>query len=164
MHTRYLTLALVVVLVVLAAVFLFMYGKRAEAPGTNEELLPAATTTTQVQKAEIPDVIAVDNPVVGAQVRSPFILAGSARGTWYFEASFPAELRDDGGHVLWQAPVQAQSDWMTENFVPFEATISFTAGTSTHGELILHKDNPSGLPEHDQELHVPVTFTPASSQ
>lgn len=164
MHTRYFTLVLVVVVVVLAVIFLFMYGKRVQAPGAVEELSPITATTTQAQKAEIPDIIMVESPVVGAQVQSPFTLAGTARGTWYFEASFPAELRDDEGHVLWQAPVQAQSDWMTQDFVPFQAEVSFNAGTSTHGDLILHKDNPSGLPEHEQELHVPILFAPASSQ
>lgn len=158
MHTRYVTVVLVLLVVILAAIFLFMYGKRAEAPGAAEELAPIATTTTQVERAEIPNVIVVDNPAVGTLVASPFALIGSARGTWYFEASFPAELRDQAGNVLWQAPVQAQGDWMTEDFVPFEAQISFVSGVATSGELILHKDNPSGLPEHDRELRIPVVF------
>ena len=47
---------------------------------------------------------------------------------------------------------------MTENFVPFEGTLTFTAPTSGKGTLVLEKDNPSGLPEHADELRMPVKF------
>jgi len=60
--------------------------------------------------------------------------------------------------VLGQIPAQAQGDWMTENFVPFAATLDFTTPTTATGSLILEKDNPSGLPENDKQLTIPVKF------
>jgi spore germination protein GerM len=51
-------------------------------------------------------------------------------------------------------------EWMTEEYVPFEATLSFNPPQTETGTLILSKDNPSGLPEHDDELRIPVRFAP----
>lgn len=47
---------------------------------------------------------------------------------------------------------------MTEEFVPFEAKIEFEILATSKGVLILEKDNPSGLPENDDQLRVPVRF------
>jgi len=45
--------------------------------------------------------------------------------------------------------------------VPLEATLTFTADPnvySNRGALILQKDNPSGLPEYDDALEIPVVI------
>jgi hypothetical protein len=50
---------------------------------------------------------------------------------------------------------------MTEDFVPFKATLNFTVDKniySRNGALILKKDNPSGLPEYDDALEIPIVF------
>ena len=52
---------------------------------------------------------------------------------------------------------------MTEEFVPFSAVLEFVTPTAgdpelNRGTLILQKDNPSGLPEHDDALEIPVVF------
>ncbi len=104
------------------------------------------------------DLIKIDSPRPNTVVTSPFEITGQARGTWYFEASFPVKLLDADGNVLAQVPAQAQSDWMTENFVPYKVTLEFIAPATDTGTLVLEKDNPSGLPEHDDSLIVPVRF------
>ena len=104
------------------------------------------------------DLIRVDSPRPGETVSSPLTITGAARGFWYFEASFPVEIRDEAGNILVQAPVQAQGEWMTEEFVPFAATLDFTLPSSGAGELILRKDNPSSLPANDDELVIPIVF------
>ncbi|MEK7514203.1 MAG: Gmad2 immunoglobulin-like domain-containing protein [Patescibacteria group bacterium] len=104
------------------------------------------------------DLIRLSSPRPGEMLSSPVRIEGEARGYWFFEASFPIEVRDANGEVLGIAIAQAQGDWMTEEFVSFEATIAFTASKFERGTLILKKDNPSGLPEHDDALLVPVTF------
>lgn len=104
------------------------------------------------------DLIIIDSPRPNALVTSPLEVTGQARGTWYFEASFPVKLLDGEGNQLVIIPAQAQSDWMTEDFVPFKATLEFETPTTATGTLILEKDNPSGLPEHDDSLIVPVRF------
>ncbi|HRY52630.1 MAG TPA: Gmad2 immunoglobulin-like domain-containing protein [Candidatus Portnoybacteria bacterium] len=104
------------------------------------------------------DKIKVEMPLASALVQSPLKIKGQARGTWYFEASFPVKLIDSNGKILASAPAQAQGDWMTEDWVPFELSLSFDAPQSASGVLILQKDNPSGLPVNDDSISVPVRF------
>ncbi len=104
------------------------------------------------------DLIRLTSPRPGDKIISPLTITGEARGTWYFEASFPVEIQDANGNVLAQAPAQAQGEWMTENFVPFAVTIDFIAPASGEGKLILRKDNPSGLPENNDHLEIPIIF------
>jgi len=112
------------------------------------------------------DIIRVDYPRPNAEITSPLIIKGEARGTWFFEASFPVVLVDWDGRIISQSIAQAKSDWMTEDFVPFEATLTFALDKdiySNRGALILQKDNPSGLPEHDDALEFPVLIGAASN-
>ena len=102
--------------------------------------------------------IRVSTPASNSAVRSPLTVRGEARGTWFFEASFPVTLRDAGGQILAQAPAQAEGEWMTENFVPFSVTLTFQLPKPGAGTLVLEKDNASGLPEHAAELRIPVQF------
>lgn len=102
--------------------------------------------------------IRVTAPSPGAVVASPLTVAGEARGTWYFEASFPVRLVDANGQQLAIVPAQAKGEWMTTTFVPFEVQLVFSAPPSAGGFLILQKDNPSGLPEHADSLVIPVRF------
>ncbi len=79
---------------------------------------------------------------------------------WYFEASFPIDVRDGSGAVIGTGYATAQGDWMTEAYVPFKGEITFskpTGGRQT-GTIVFHKDNASGLPEHDDAFEVPVVF------
>ena len=103
------------------------------------------------------DIIVVDSPTPGQTVTSPLTVTGRARGPWYFEASFPVRILDDQGSELAIAPAQAQGDWMTEDWVPFTVTLSFTT-TATDGTVVLQKDNPSGMPENDASVEIPVKF------
>ena len=105
------------------------------------------------------DLIRVTSPQADTKVASPLRIEGEARGIWYFEASFPIRILDDKGNEIGAGHAKAQSDWMTEEFVPFVANVSFTVPQGvTRGTLVLQKDNPSGLPEHDDEIRIPVTF------
>ncbi len=108
------------------------------------------------------DLIRVSNPRPNQSVASPLTINGEARGYWFFEASFPVVLFDAEGNTLAQGIAQAKSDWMTEDFVPFESELQFAAPATVEGNLVLKKDNPSGLPENDDELIVPVLFSQVS--
>ncbi|HCC83732.1 TPA: hypothetical protein DEP96_02700 [Candidatus Uhrbacteria bacterium] len=107
------------------------------------------------------DLIRLTTPLPGDTVRSPLTIKGEARGSWFFEASFPVFLTDWDGRIIGSGIAQAQGDWMTSDFVPFTATITFVPDAevySNRGALILRKDNPSGLPEHDDALEIPVVI------
>lgn len=105
------------------------------------------------------ELIQVDSPRPGDAVASSFTVEGEARGNWYFEATFPVELRDDKGKILVKTYATAQGEWMTENFVPFSADVTFEPNTAKGGTLILRTSNPSGLPEHDAAIEIPIRFT-----
>lgn len=91
------------------------------------------------------DLIQVELPYPDAVVGREFSVLGRARGTWFFEASFPVVLLDKDGRVLAQGVAQAQKDWMTTEFVPFKADLKVTDSNYIgKGTLILKKDNPSG--------------------
>ena len=109
-------------------------------------------------------MIQVFSPLPNATVASPLTVTGKARGNWYFEASFPIRLFDGNGKELAVGIAQAQGEWMTTEFVPFQVTLNFTNPTTTTGTLVLEKDNPSGLPEHAAELRLPVKFNPSVEQ
>ncbi len=104
------------------------------------------------------DVIRITDPMplAGEAVSSPLSIKGEARGTWYFEASFPVKLLGLQGEEVAAGIAQAKSDWMTESYVPFEVKLAFLAAQDTDAILVLKKDNPSGLPENDDQLEIPV--------
>ncbi len=104
------------------------------------------------------DMIVVDSPIASSTVSSPLVVTGSARGNWFFEASFPVRVFGANGIELGLGIAQAQGDWMTTEFVPFIATVEFDAEGNTEGYVRLSKDNPSGLPEYDAHVDVPLTF------
>ncbi len=104
------------------------------------------------------NLIRIAEPRPNGRISSPLVVKGVARGNWFFEASFPVRLLDAEGRELAVAVAQAKDEWMTTEFVPFEATIIFEKPSVTSGTLVLEKDNPSGLPEHDDELTIPVRF------
>lgn len=107
------------------------------------------------------DLIRLESPRPNQEVSSPLEISGEARGVWFFEASFPVFLVDWDGRIIAQGIATADGEWMTENFVPFKAKLEFVLEKdvySNRGALILKKDNPSGLPEHDDALEIPLTF------
>ncbi len=123
-------------------------------------ILPGKTVAPTATPASKDDLIRVTSPLPEGTVSSPLVVSGEARGNWYFEASFPIELRNAAGAMIAQGYAQADGEWMTTEYVPFTSVpLTFAAQPSgSTGTLILRKDNPSGLPEHDNSLEIPVTF------
>lgn len=105
-----------------------------------------------------PDMILVEDLKPGQTIQSPFTVKGKARGYWFFEASFPVKLIDANGNLVASGIAEAKSDWMTQEFVPFSVVLEFFAPATEKGTLILEKDNPSGLSENADELHIPIVF------
>ena len=57
------------------------------------------------------------------------------------------------------APATGEVNWMTTEYVPFEATLTFQEPATATGLLVLEKDNASGLPEFDDQISIPVRFS-----
>ncbi len=118
----------------------------------------SSMTTSSSSSVEISDKeVIIESPEVNALVMSPLLVRGKARGFWFLEASLPVQLRDANNNVIMTVPATANGEWMTTDYVEFTATLRFTT-TATSGFLVIKKDNPSGLPENDAEVKIPVNF------
>ena len=105
------------------------------------------------------DLVILIQPKNGEYVSSPVTIEGMARGNWFFEASFPIVIVNWDGLIIGEGIAQAQDEWMTTEYVPFKAQITFTKPTvKDNGWIILRKDNPSGLSEYDDSFEVPILF------
>lgn len=125
--------------------------------GPSSQQSEAVSSAKQRSSLDIGDIF-LSSPLPDTRVVSPLIVEGEARGTWYFEASFPVRLLDGNGNEIAVAPAQAQGDWMTEDFVPYMVLLEFAQPSTPNGTLVLQKDNPSGMPENDESLSIPVLF------
>ena len=150
------TIIIAGILLVLATVFV-LYGSRnlSEAPVVDTGGDAAAIMT--YDNASSDDII-ITSPTAGAEIMGTFILSGEARGNWYFEASFPVEVIAEDGTSLALLPIQAQGEWMTTDFVPFSTEITIEGDYTGPATIVVHKDNPSGLPEHDGSVSIPVVI------
>jgi len=123
-----------------------------------EVVEPELRPVLVMERAELEDMVILTMPLTNSPVSSPLSVFGTARGLWFFEGSFPVRLEDSDGNILAETPASSSESWMTESFIEFDAMLSFDPGSATAGTLILQRDNPSGLPENDEELRIPVTF------
>ena len=105
------------------------------------------------------DLIRLTTPQPNQEIESPLLIEGEARGNWFFEGSFPVVLTNWDGLIIAESYATAQSDWMGADFVKFKTEIEFEKPELyNNGFLILRKDNPSGLPEYDDALEIPILF------
>jgi len=134
--------------------------KKIEAPVVAPVSVPVTANALHEFKSDKGEIIKLENVQTGQNITSPLTISGSARGTWFFEGSFPVILVDWDGKIIAESFATAQGEWMTEDFVPFTATIEFAIPNEPYnrGALILKKDNPSGLPEHDDAVEIWINF------
>src|SRR3989344_1342555 len=84
--------------------------------GDNVPIVPGDSEVPDNRAAKV-DLIRVTTPAEdNALLTSPYTVRGEARGTWYFEASFPVRLVDANGNLVVQWHAEAQRDWMTGEF------------------------------------------------
>lgn len=154
MNKQIITAIVVIVVVLLGGLFASRQG------GAREVVDESANKDTQAPDGSpLDDMIHVFDPSDGVTVYSPIDVFGEARGTWFFEGSFLVQLYDGEGNLLSEGVASSTSDWMTEDFVPFEASLSYQEPVKTEtGTLVLIRDNPSGDPANDMQAVVPVRF------
>lgn len=128
---------------------------------TNRVDAPTIVKEKTWPQPSISDLIRIDTPSEGERVSSPLQITGSARGQWFFEASFPVRLIDADGKTFASgiavANPPAGAEWMTSDFVPFKAELSFPPqANEIHTFLVFENDNPSGLQELKYEYRLSV--------
>lgn len=103
--------------------------------------------------------VLISSPQSGQVITSPLLVQGKISGTWFFEASLPIKLVDNEGGILATSYAMAEGDWMTEAPVFFSGVLDFSVPVDLEsGYLVISKDNPSGLPENDGSVRMPVRF------
>ena len=140
---------LAIVIVILAAL---LFASPASSPSSGAAVAPSSASQPFMSEK-----VKVSSPLPSGTVSKTFTVVGQARGTWYFEASFPVQVRDSQNNLVGSGLAQAQSDWMTENFVPFTVLVTVNA-YSGPATLVLIKDNPSGLPENEDSVEFPIAI------
>lgn len=148
---KYLILFLVLALLVIGALSIF-YSSQVSVRGS-----ASSVEKVQYVRASENDIV-VASPKPGETSGSIVTVSGRARGTWYFEASFPVVVLNAQGGVVGQSAATANGDWMTEDFVPFTATITLTTPYTGPATLVLKKDNPSGEKSRDASLSIPIVL------
>ena len=149
------TITVIILVAIILIALVFDWGRRGA-----DNLNPNASTTQIFQMssstADLPIVVNIkDNQTVS----SPIEIKGKARGSWYFEAVFPIQLVDTSGNIIASTQARAITDWATTSFVDFTATLDYAKATSSNRALIiLSNDNPSGNPDFDQSIFIPVVL------
>ena len=154
----------IVLALVIAAMAIAVIGlpAPAKAPVATTTAPSSSPATSPQQTSGTPQTaagsIVVSSPQPNASVAQSFTVSGEAPNTWYFEAVFPVQVRDDNGDVIGRGEAQAQTDWTISGTVPFTANLTVDASYHGPATLILHNDNPSGLPENDDSIAVPIVI------
>lgn len=128
-----------------------------------DESKPETEILTQDEQSQVSEpinhpLITVESPAQNSVISSPLEINGQARGQWYFEATFPIDLYDGNNQKLAEGFATAQGDWMTTEYTPFTAQLNFETPTTPDGKLVFRRSNPSGLPENDDQLEIPIKF------
>lgn len=100
----------------------------------------------------------VETPIANSKITNPLTISGQAKGTMFFEGSFPVSVEDSNGKNLGTGIAEAEGEWMTEKMVTFKSTINFKTSSTKNGFIILKNDNPSGLPGNEHSVKFPISF------
>lgn len=161
--SQYVTAIVLALIIGLGGLFLALTPTPTVAPESVNDL-PIIDPSQQGQPTyenATPNDIVVTLPFPGAVTGKEFSVRGKARGYWFFEASFPVVVYDDKGNELaigLANPEPAGTEWMTTEFVDFKADLKVPDTYIGPAVLLLKKDNPSGLPEHDAQVSFPFTI------
>jgi hypothetical protein len=121
------------------------------APAANAPMIPASTSSAPLDKS-----VVVTSPTPNETVAQSFTVAGTAPGAWFSEATFPIQVRDNDDNLVGNVGASAQGDWETAGPVTFTAAMNIDPSFHGPANLILLKDNPSGLPQNDDSVTIPI--------
>lgn len=146
------------VLVTIIVVSFGVYMNHTSAPVIYKSSPTVPLSEALISEKGIANAIVLENLKKGDLLSSPFTLKGKAKG-WYFEGSFPIEIKNNKGVSVFKGIAEAQGNWMSGEYVPFETKINFSLQVpGSLGSIILKKDNPSGLLENEDSVTLPIVF------
>jgi len=148
---------LIIIALLILIALIFDWGRRGSEVSNMNTNIFATGTVEQNSSSTSEMPISVDNIKDNQTVSNPINIQGKARGSWFFEATFPIQLVDASGNIITTTQARAETDWATTSFVNFSATLEYNNSTSTGRALIvLSNDNPSGDPARSQSIFIPV--------
>lgn len=117
----------------------------------------------QVEQTEViaPSAITFENLNENDRVKPKQIITGEVPGYWFFEGSFPVELRKASGETFATVIAKTNQDWMVTTNVKFEIILPASFTYTGVGSILFKKDDPSDgeapwKPEYEEV--VPVIF------
>lgn len=158
-------LALLILILTAGGFFIFSILKETDdsirdTPNVEQQIAPVVRSTPSPHPN-----IQINSPSPNELVTSPINITGQARGTWFFEATFPIQLLDSQRNLITESYASTEEDWMTEEFVSFSAELEFelpeTQNEKSYANafLILEKNNPSDKRELDDEIEFEISLT-----
>lgn len=95
------------------------------------------------QQIQEKPAIVLKNLKEGDYITSPLVVKGEAKGTWFSEGSFPVVLTDGDGLIISETQTTVNSNWLTDDYVNFEAYLEFENPEvfKTNGHLIFQNAN-----------------------
>jgi hypothetical protein len=115
----------------------------------------------QIPEIIAPSVITFENLNENDHMKPKQIITGEVPGYWFFERSFPVELRKASGETFATVIATTAQDWMVTTNVKFEIKLPDNFTYTGVGSILFKKDDPSDgeapwKPEYEKVL--PVIF------
>ena len=155
------TIIILLLLVIVLLLGWIIFVKPAEAPSVPSTEVSSTSdnnppSTPAPNATPLHEKVVVTYPKANESVPKKFTVTGKAPGNWFFEASAPVMVVTPDSDKVFQGHAETLGDWMTTELVDFKAEVSVNPAYSGPATLVFLKDNPSGLPENDDSLEIPI--------
>ncbi len=150
-------LVMLVLLAVALGVLYYVSNNYTLVPLKNNFLSKATPSPEPTVFTPAQTEVTVISPGSGATIVSPVNVVGTIDKSWTFESSFRIEILDDARQEITDANVPVTFATEESMIGTFTASIPFETEAKS-GFIVIHNDNPSGLPENDKTFEVPVNF------
>ena len=151
--TKFGKLLLIVILIVILVVVVFFFQK----PVVDVNPPPEDNIILREILGNKDDLISF-SIFPNSKVQGVVSYQGAVKGGYFFEANILINILDANKNVLKTSNAIAMTDWMTIEPVEFEGNIDFTNLPKGLAYIEIHNDNPSGLPENDKSVLIPIVI------
>ncbi len=83
---------------------------------------------------------------------------GIIKNNYFFEGNIRINILNMNKQILKESHATATTDWMTSGPVSFEGVIDLSMLPKGPAYMEIHNDNPSGLPENDKSILIPIVI------
>jgi len=149
-------LLLVLIVLMVFALRMMLKDKATYFPNSNQQNVetPDVTRVIEGKKEDLISFSIAQN----TKVQGTLSYRGSIKGAWFFEANIMINILDINKNVLKASNAMAKTEWMTVEPVEFEGNIDFSTLPKGPAYFEIHNDNPSGLPENDKSILIPIVI------